>query len=441
MKGNILKRIISTILASFICTQSVFAEVINNMSSIANISAGQTTTIIVGDMETISENEITVPINISNNAGLTGLTLSVEYDFNVLTLTSIVRGEALSGLVFTKPGSLVLNPIKLVWDGVDPDSSNGNIVLFEFTTTDDVDDIENIIDITVDTACDEDLENVETVVQYEVLSSDIESEEIDIINPVIPDVEMENTDVVKPIIPDIELGDELTNQPSSSQTDNAQIVEYDVTYNVIASSEGKEMIINYSVGNYPEYDTVLLIAALYDEDRLCDIETKSLSIDGTTNTDSITLHLPENGEGYSIKLMVWEDLSTFKPLGDVKEILDVDNYLYEKYIYVTAEANSSFNVYMTATMVNGDNGAATHTIKYDPSKISPVDLCGFTYAKELVAGEVINTNIIVQNVDLANGEIVYRFNLEAGRNSGINNYIKFRATEELDNELIFYTIQ
>ncbi len=189
MKGNILRRIISIILASFICTQSIFAEGVYSVSSGTSVNEEQTlTTITVGDVSVGAEEDVTIPLSISNNVGLTGLALSIGYDSNALTLTEITKGEALTSLTFTKPGSYTLNPIKLIWDGMDADNSNGSIVLLKFTMANTAESVENLINLTVETACDANLEDVEVVVYQGLSSSDLEIESAAIIEPASPNL-------------------------------------------------------------------------------------------------------------------------------------------------------------------------------------------------------------------------------------------------------------
>lgn len=75
---------------------------------------------------------VTVPIRISNNTGICGATLKVNYDHE-LTLTGVNVGEAWSTLTMTKPGNFSSNPIRIVWDGMDADYSNGIIANLIFT--------------------------------------------------------------------------------------------------------------------------------------------------------------------------------------------------------------------------------------------------------------------------------------------------------------------
>ena len=89
-------------------------------------------TVCVGKEAANAGESVIVPISIRGNTGICGATLSVQYDEN-LVLTKITNGEALSSLNLTPPGKLSLNPFNLVWDGVDADTTNGNIVYLTFT--------------------------------------------------------------------------------------------------------------------------------------------------------------------------------------------------------------------------------------------------------------------------------------------------------------------
>lgn len=233
---------------------------------------------------------------------------------------------------------------------------------------------------------------------------------------------------------------ETVEQPSPISA--TQLIEYDVTYSIV-SDGSLSMDIDYNVYNgNSENDSVSLIAALYENGRLSDIQTQSLSVDALdSNSDSILLPLPNNRENYSVKLMVWEGFGSLRPIGNAKQVADLDDYTREKYMYITSTANVGFNVYMNAATVKGANTDAVHTLKYDSTKITPVDLCGFTYNKELTAGEIANTNITIQNADLSAGKIVYKFNLGAGRNTGITNLVKFKTLSDVTDETIIYTIQ
>ena len=95
------------------------------------ISASAETKISVDQIVTESADLISVPIRIEGNTGICGAALSIKYDKNLI-LTSIEKGEALPSLTLTKSAELSSNPQKLVWDGIDSDSTNGVIAKMYF---------------------------------------------------------------------------------------------------------------------------------------------------------------------------------------------------------------------------------------------------------------------------------------------------------------------
>lgn len=95
------------------------------------ISASAETKISVDQIVTESADLISVPIRIEGNTGICGAALSIKYDKNLI-LTSIEKGEALPALTLTKSAELSSNPQKLVWDGIDSDSTNGVIAKMYF---------------------------------------------------------------------------------------------------------------------------------------------------------------------------------------------------------------------------------------------------------------------------------------------------------------------
>lgn len=102
-----------------LCSNVVFAASENVPTiTIAQVTAGE-------------EETIDLPVTISNNTGICGATISVSYAEG-LTLTAVQAGTAFKGLVLTKPGNLSVSPVKLLWDGVDADQSNGEIVILTF---------------------------------------------------------------------------------------------------------------------------------------------------------------------------------------------------------------------------------------------------------------------------------------------------------------------
>lgn len=92
-------------------------------------------TITVGNVTTSSGGSISVPVQISNNTGICGATISILYD-EELVLTAVEKGTALASLTMTNPGKLSDNPINIGWDGMDADTSNGIIAILTFTVPD-----------------------------------------------------------------------------------------------------------------------------------------------------------------------------------------------------------------------------------------------------------------------------------------------------------------
>lgn len=83
---------------------------------------------------------VDVVVEISNNPGILGMTLSLQYDNNALTLINANSGSAMSNnLMFTRPGKYS-NPCNFTWDGVELDSSqikDGEILVLTFKVSSD----------------------------------------------------------------------------------------------------------------------------------------------------------------------------------------------------------------------------------------------------------------------------------------------------------------
>ena len=98
----------------------------------AIVVSAQTKPIVSADIvDADSGSDVIVPIRISNNTGICAAKIMVEFD-EELILTGVYSGNALSGLTFTKPGSMEENPVNLGWDGVEADISNGIIANLTF---------------------------------------------------------------------------------------------------------------------------------------------------------------------------------------------------------------------------------------------------------------------------------------------------------------------
>lgn len=99
------------------------------------VFAQATPKIIVEQINADAGGSVSVPISITNNTGICGATVTVEYDEN-LVLTAVEKGTALIALTMTNPGKLSANPINIGWDGMEADTSNGVIAILTFTVPD-----------------------------------------------------------------------------------------------------------------------------------------------------------------------------------------------------------------------------------------------------------------------------------------------------------------
>ncbi|MBQ7985789.1 MAG: hypothetical protein IJ304_00805 [Clostridia bacterium] len=296
------KRILLVLMVAVICT--IFMGMVS-------VSATARTTITIGDEEINEENEITVPVTISNNVGLTGLTLSVEYDSDILTLTGITRGEALTTLILTKPGDLSANPVNIVWDGTEADNSNGSMILLEFVVTGNIISVDNLIDVTVVTACDEDLNYIETVVnqsslqlnEYEVNS--LPRDYLEYIN---------------------ESGNEIDNNDIEISVN----FMYDDVYTEKALNRGKTIQAQVSARSTGLWTQAMSVyVALYDENnKLISVANTNSNIASDGNYQFIDVDLPleqDLAEGYTIRTFVWES-QTMKPYLAHETIVSTDDY-------------------------------------------------------------------------------------------------------------------
>lgn len=96
-----------------------------------NVLAQSSIKIYVENTSVAVNEEIIVPVKVSNNIGICGATLAIAYD-ETLVLKSINSGDALTSLILTKPGNLTANPFNLVYDGMEQDSTNGVIAYLCF---------------------------------------------------------------------------------------------------------------------------------------------------------------------------------------------------------------------------------------------------------------------------------------------------------------------
>lgn len=143
----------------------VFIMAFSISISSTNAFASSNTSISVEDVIAVQDEEIKVPIKISNNQGICGATISVSYNEN-LVLKDISKGEALKDLTMTKPGDLTANPFNIVFDGVEEDASDGVMAYLYFESLSDV----GTYDISV------------TYADGDIVNGDLEPLEVEMIN-------------------------------------------------------------------------------------------------------------------------------------------------------------------------------------------------------------------------------------------------------------------
>ncbi len=230
----------------------------------------------------------------------------------------------------------------------------------------------------------------------------------------------------------------------TSAVNAVDLIEYDVVYTVTVAANVTTLNAIFTVtNNENKSEEPLLVAAIYDDGRMIAMQTAQPTISsGATISETVSIVIPEDkSEEYSIKLFAWEGSGSLRPLGKQKVISEIDPYLQEKLVYVTAAESAEFKIFMCAATAAGGDNTGIHMVKYDATKVVPIDLCGFTYEKELSAKTIPNTNIVIEAVDAEGGSITYRFLNDFGRNTGINNVIKFKALSAITDAEIQYTIR
>lgn len=121
-----MKTISKSFIACLCMISMVMSSVITAQAAGTTLTVGKTTL-----TQASGEEIVQIPINLSGNTGIAGMTLKISYTEG-LTLTDITKGSALASLTMTKPGILSANPFNIVWDGQDADTSNGTVATLSF---------------------------------------------------------------------------------------------------------------------------------------------------------------------------------------------------------------------------------------------------------------------------------------------------------------------
>lgn len=99
---------------------------------ISAYAAGANGTITV-DSKTVNAGDtgVEVQVSLSGNTGILGMRLTIAYPKG-LTLTGVTKGTALPSMTFTGPGKLSDNPVSMIWDSAENDTTNGELVTLTF---------------------------------------------------------------------------------------------------------------------------------------------------------------------------------------------------------------------------------------------------------------------------------------------------------------------
>lgn len=115
------------------------------MSSGSSSESGE---IIGGNYPIITVNSVSakpgeiveVNIDVSNNPGILGMTLTAYFDENTLTLQSVKNGEAFKDVLDITPSNTLKSGSRFMWDGIEvkgEDIRNGTILTMKFTVNPD----------------------------------------------------------------------------------------------------------------------------------------------------------------------------------------------------------------------------------------------------------------------------------------------------------------
>lgn len=120
----------------FVGWSADFKNIMRAITIKALYEADNTPTFVVGSVNAnAGDRNVTVAVSVKNNPGILGMTLSVQYDESVMTLTNASNGAALSNVLNFTSANVLTSGCNFVWDGqeISEDSiKNGEILLLTF---------------------------------------------------------------------------------------------------------------------------------------------------------------------------------------------------------------------------------------------------------------------------------------------------------------------
>ena len=107
----------------------------------------------------LNNGKVVVTVSLEQNFGVTAMTLTLDYDTDVLTLTNVEKGTALSSLRYTETGhtgdlGYAITPFKFVYtsDLTKNDTSTGKLFTLYFSVNRTSDVKKTTVDLKYDTA-------------------------------------------------------------------------------------------------------------------------------------------------------------------------------------------------------------------------------------------------------------------------------------------------
>lgn len=121
-----MKRILNKPISSLLA----FIILLSSLGLVPTVSAvGTATEIKFGEVEGKTGDEVTVPVIISNNPGISTFFFVVEYDADALSFISADKGEVLTGGTFTPVNNSTKGELSLPWYTVNGDITEDGVLM------------------------------------------------------------------------------------------------------------------------------------------------------------------------------------------------------------------------------------------------------------------------------------------------------------------------
>ena len=104
--------------------------------NVTAVQLGKTVVISADDVMARPGTTFELPITLSENSGILGMNLYITFS-DVLELVAVEQGTALPSFSMTQGGDLSASPYNIIWDGIDTDNTNGEVVILTFKVLDD----------------------------------------------------------------------------------------------------------------------------------------------------------------------------------------------------------------------------------------------------------------------------------------------------------------